>query len=201
MKRHTLGLGALTLFILSIPAANWAFQVWGAVPILLGYEAPAAALVVGFTFLARDYVHRAWGVGACLAAIAAGTALSVHFSPALALASGAAFAASELTDLTVLQKLRKKGWSRAVAASNVAGAIVDSLIFLWLAFHSLAFLPGQLMAKLVTTLIWLAGRELRGSSAKEAVEDLCLDLDLCPVHRQDAFSCRDDAETCLAGRA
>lgn len=160
-RTHTAGLTALAAFILSIPAANWAFQVWGGVPIFLGYEAPAAALVVGFTFLARDYVHRHLGLMACLGAIAAGTALSVLVNPSLALASGAAFLFSELADLAVLQKLRARGWSRAVAASNVVGALLDSLIFLSLAFGSLAFLPGQLLAKLLTTLLWLAGRELR----------------------------------------
>lgn len=165
MNRHATGAIALTLFILSIPGANWAFQTWGAVPILFGYEAPAAALVVGFTFLARDYIHAAWGVTACLAAIAVGTALSVFISPALALASGAAFLFSELADLAVLQRLREKGWSRAVTASNIVGALLDSIIFLWLAFGSLAFLPGQLMAKLVTTVLWLAGRELRHDRA------------------------------------
>lgn len=164
MKRHALGAVALAIFILSIPAANLAFQTWGFVPIVGGLEAPAAALVVGLTFLARDYVHRAWGVTACLGAIAAGTALSVFISPSLALASGAAFLFSELADLAVLAKLRRRGWSRAVAASNVVGAVLDSIIFLWLAFGSLAFIWGQLAAKLAATVIWLAVRELKTSA-------------------------------------
>lgn len=160
-----LGLISLFLFILSIPAANLAFQTWGAVPIVAGYYAPAAALVVGFTFLARDYLHRAWGWQACVAAILAGTALSVAVNPTLALASGAAFLFSELADLAVLQKLRRRGWARAVTASNIVGAVLDSVIFLTLAFGSLAFLPGQLLAKLAATVLWLAGRELRHPAA------------------------------------
>lgn len=159
--RVTFGTLALAAYILSIPAANWAFGRWHAVPIAFGYEAPAAALVVGFTFLARDYVHRLWGVWACLAAIAAGTALSVHYGADVALASGVSFVVSELADLTVLSALRRRGWGVAVTASNVVGAVLDSLLFLWLAFHSLAFLPGQLLAKAITTILWLAGRGLR----------------------------------------
>lgn len=161
MNRHLSGAIALALFIVSIPAANLAFQTWGAVPVLFGLYAPAAALVVGFTFLARDYIHKAWGAGACLAAIAAGTVLSMAISPALALASGAAFLFSELADLLILQRLQRRGWSRAVTASNIVGAVVDSVLFLLIAFGSLAFLAGQLAAKLLATLAWLAVRELR----------------------------------------
>ena len=162
MKRHALGTIALALFILSIPAANWAFQRWGVVDVAFGLQAPAAALVVGFTFLARDYVHRAWGWLACIGAIAGGTLLSFGLADQrLALASGAAFLFSELADLTVLQRLRERGWSRAVTASNIVGAVLDSIIFLWVAFGSLAFFWGQLAAKLVCTIVWLAVRELR----------------------------------------
>lgn len=174
MSKHTRGAIALALFILSIPAANWVFQRYGAVPIAFGYEAPSAALVVGFTFLARDYVHRLWGTWACVVAILAGTALSWGLAltgqPAgpitvahLAMASGVAFLFSELADLLVLQRLRRRGWSRAVAASNVVGAVVDSILFLTIAFGSLAFLPGQLLAKAMFTLVWLAARELRAA--------------------------------------
>ncbi|MBQ1166197.1 VUT family protein, partial [Streptomyces sp. A73] len=35
----------------------------------------------------------------------------------------------------------------AVTASNAVGLLADSLVFLWLAFGSLAFLPGQLVGK------------------------------------------------------
>lgn len=165
MTKHLTGATALLAFILSIPAANWAFGQWGVVPVVGGLEAPAAALVVGTAFLARDYLHRTWGVPICLAAIAAGTALSFLLAdPTIALASGAAFAVSETADLTVLARLRKRGWSRAVAASNVVAALLDSLVFLWLAFGDLTFLAGQMAAKLVVTVFWLAWRALRAPS-------------------------------------
>jgi uncharacterized PurR-regulated membrane protein YhhQ (DUF165 family) len=160
VSRRIPGLLALIVYILSIPTANWVFQQFGNVPIVAGLAAPSAALVVGFTFLARDYVHRDLGVSVVLGAIALGTALSFFISPSLALASGAAFLFSELADLFVFQRLRDRGFSRAVTASNVVSAIVDSIIFLWLAFHSLDHLAGLLAAKVAITVVWLAMREL-----------------------------------------
>lgn len=202
-RNRTTGAIALVLFIASIPLANWAFNRWGVVPIAFGYSAPAAAVVVGFTFLARDYVHRLWGVAACVAAILAGTGLSYVLANGphkIALASGAAFLFSEMADLLVLQRLRAKGWSRAVTASNLVGALVDSLIFLWIAFGSLTFLPGQLLAKLIVTLVWLAGRELRGADTAR-YREVCDAWDLCPDHMCDAAICADDEADCTAGRA
>ncbi|MGB8041506.1 MAG: VUT family protein, partial [Pseudolabrys sp.] len=36
----------------------------------------------------------------------------------------------------------------AVVASSTVGLIVDSIVFLWLAFGSLEFVPGQIIGKL-----------------------------------------------------
>jgi len=200
MKRHILGITALTLFILSIPAANWAFQLWGVVPIVGGLEAPAASLVIGAAFLARDYLHRTWGVAVCLAAIVVGTVLSFLLaSPILALASAGAFLVSETADLTVLQWLRSKGWSRAVAASNVVAALLDSLVFLWV-LDALALMPGQVAAKLGVTILWLAARELVGRDRSRYLE-VCEAWELCPAHMTDSAICRDDELDCEAGRA
>ena len=41
----------------------------------------------------------------------------------------------------------------AVVASSVIGLVVDSIIFLWLAFGSLDYLPGQVVGKLWAVLI------------------------------------------------
>jgi uncharacterized PurR-regulated membrane protein YhhQ (DUF165 family) len=43
----------------------------------------------------------------------------------------------------------------AVVLASAAAAAVDSVIFLWLAFHSLAFFDGQLIAKLSVTVLAL----------------------------------------------
>lgn len=73
-----------------------------------------------------------------------------------ALASGAAFLVSELADLAVYTPLRARSWAAAVALSNTVGAVVDSALFLWLAFGSLDFLAGQVLGKLWMTALAVA---------------------------------------------
>ena len=41
----------------------------------------------------------------------------------------------------------------AVVASSIVGLVVDSVVFLWLAFGSLAYLPGQVVGKLWAVLL------------------------------------------------
>ena len=67
---------------------------------------------------------------------------------------------SELADLGVYTPLRRKRLILAVLASGVVGAVIDSAAFLWLAFGSLAYLPGQVAGKAWATLaaavaLWL----------------------------------------------
>jgi hypothetical protein len=55
----------------------------------------------------------------------------------------------------VYEPLRKRGWLPAVVASNAVGIVVDSMLFLWLAFGSMALLNGQLVGKAWMTLLAL----------------------------------------------
>lgn len=140
-------------YIGTIVAANWAVTTYGAIPIGLDLYAPAGVLFAGLAFTLRDLLHEAAGVAWTVAAILAGTAVSVGIAgPGLALAAGAAFLASELADLAVYTPLRRRRWLTAVAASNLVGLVVDSALFLSLAFGSLAFLPGQIVGKAYMTV-------------------------------------------------
>jgi len=55
----------------------------------------------------------------------------------------------------------------AVVASSIVGLVIDSVIFLWLAFGSLEFLIGQIIGKLwmvvlaVPFVAWLRRRDER----------------------------------------
>ena len=154
MRRH--GWLFLIGYISTIFAANWAISKFGIVPVGFGLYAPAGVYFVGlaFTFrdLTQDALGRAWVVGA----IVAGAALSALVSPQFALASGLAFLLSEGADFAVYTPLREKRWLAAVAASNVVGLVFDSVLFLYLAFGSLAFLPGQIVGKAWMTLLAIA---------------------------------------------
>ena len=110
--------------------------------------APSGVLAIGAALVLRDLVQRRLGVRWALAAIAAGAFLSALVAaPALVLASVAAFVLSETADLAVFTPLQRRGLVLAVAASGAVGILVDSVLFLWLAFSSLDFLPGQVIGK------------------------------------------------------
>jgi queuosine precursor transporter len=146
----------IALYALCIVAANWLIITFGVVPVGFGLMAPAGVYAAGLVFTLRDLVHERGGSWAALIAVALGALLSALISGPLALASGAAFLVSELADMAVYAPLRLRGWLRAVAASNIVGLVVDSALFLWLAFGSLGFLAGQVVGKLWMTAIAVA---------------------------------------------
>ncbi len=160
---RAIGWAALAAFLLCVPLANWMIQHVGTVcppegpclvPVAPGLMAPSGVLTVGAALVLRDVVQRYLGTAWGVMAIAAGTALSVAIAPAfLVLASGAAFLLSELADFAVYTPLQRRGLVRAVVASSAAGLVVDSLVFLLLAFGSLQFLPGQVVGKAWAVLL------------------------------------------------
>ena len=87
------------------------------------------------------------------------------------MASAAAFLLSELADFAVYTPLQSRGLVLAVLASSVVGLLVDSVLFLWLAFGSLEFLAGQILGKFWMVLLalpvvhWIRKREMRLTSA------------------------------------
>lgn len=143
---------AVATYTGSIVAANWLTNRYGLVPVAPGLAATAGTYAAGAALLARDVVQDTAGRWMVVAAIAAGGALSwAMSSPALAVASTAAFLAAELADMAVYTPLRKQGWARAVLASNTVGAVVDTFLFLWLAGFGITttLVAGQLVGKLV----------------------------------------------------
>jgi uncharacterized PurR-regulated membrane protein YhhQ (DUF165 family) len=145
--RRLAGIGSLALFIGTVFAANWAIERYGAVPVGFGLEAPAGVYFAGLAFTFRDGVRSLLGRRWVAAAIVAGSACSAAVSPTFALASGVAFLVSETADALVYEPLRDRDWTLAVLVSNAVGLVVDSALFLWLAFRSLEFLTGQVVGK------------------------------------------------------
>lgn len=122
----------LTFAVGCVLAANWATNKWGMVPVGFGLSATAGTYAAGLSFGVRDALHEVAGRWVVLAAILTGAALSAFVSPGLALASGVAFLFSETADLCLYEPLRQRNWAGAVVASNVAGATIDTVLFLWL---------------------------------------------------------------------
>jgi queuosine precursor transporter len=143
---------ALVGYILSIFAANWSLQQFGIVPVGFGLSAPAGVLWVGLSFTLRDLAQERLSNRSIVVAIIVGAGLSLLVAPAFAVASGLAFLFAELCDFAVYTPLRQRSFLGAVALSNTAGTVVDSVVFLWLAFGSLQFIEGQIVAKTYMTI-------------------------------------------------
>lgn len=147
----------------TIPAANWLMTHVGTVcpvdgpcliPVGFGLYAPSGVLMIGAALVLRDIVQLVGGTRAGLVAIAIGGVVSWFFAPpALVLASATAFLLSELADFAVYTPLRRRQLELAVLASGIVGSIIDSIVFLWLAFGSLAFIEGQIIGKAWMTLL------------------------------------------------
>jgi len=148
----------LVLFCATIPIANWMIGHVGTVcaasgpcllPVAPGMMAPSGVLMIGIALVLRDLVQRRLGVEFGIAAILAGAAISAGIAPrSLVLASAAAFLLSEFADFAVYTPLARRRLVLAVLASSTLGLVVDSIVFLWFAFGSLEFLPGQIVGKL-----------------------------------------------------
>jgi queuosine precursor transporter len=168
----------LVLFAFTIPAANWLIGHVGTscavphgpcvVPVAPGLMAPSGVMMVGIALVLRDLVQRRLGTVPSALAILFGSGLSALLAPAsLVIASATAFLLSEFADLAVYTPLARRRLVAAVVASSLIGLIVDSIVFLWLAFGSLDFLAGQVVGKCWMVLLsipfvaWLRRRDER----------------------------------------
>ena len=135
--------------------------------------APSGVPMIGLALVLRDLVQRRLGAHWAIGAILAGAALSALLAtPALVVASGVAFLLSELVDFTIYTPLQRRRLVLAVVASGLVGLVIDSVLFLQLAFGNLDFLAGQIIGKagvvrLSIPIIWWlrAWDQRRGVSA------------------------------------
>lgn len=174
-RRRIEGAVFLVAFASTIPLANWLIGNVGTVcipdgpcliPVAPGIAAPSGVLAIGAALILRDLVQRRLGLLWSFAAIAIGAVLSFFFAPpTLVIASTLAFVLSETVDLLVYTPLQRRGLVLAATASSVVGLIIDSIVFLTLAFGSLDLLPGQILGKLwmvaaaLPVLAWIRSRD------------------------------------------
>lgn len=180
MKNKVIGYSALSGFVLSIPTANWLIHNIGTVcipdgpcliPVAPGFMSPSGVIVIGLALVLRDVVHENLGWRHALAGILAGGVLSgLVASPAFVAASIVAFTFSELADMAVYAPLRKKRLWLAVLLSGLAGSIVDSVLFLGIAFGSLDYVIGNTIGKAwmsvlaVMVILYIRGRNEKFSA-------------------------------------
>ena len=165
MSSKTQGFFYLAGFALCVPAANWLIVNVGTVcipdgpcliPVAPGLTAPSGVLMIGLALVLRDLVQRSLGLKWAISAVLFGAALSAIFAPpALVVASATAFLLSELANTAVYTPLRKKGLVLAVFASSTVGLLIDSAVFLYIAFGSLDYISGQIVGKAWMVLLAL----------------------------------------------
>ena len=154
---------AVAAYAATIPAANWMIGNVGTfcvpdgpclIPLGFGITAPSGVLMIGLALLLRDAVHETLGARWALYAIAVGAALSYLLAdPYIAIASLIAFGVSELSDFAVYSRIRERSRVLGVFASGCVGSVIDSVLFLGLAFGSLAHVDGQITGKIGVTAL------------------------------------------------
>jgi hypothetical protein len=149
-------------FAATIPAANFLIGNVGTecipngpciVPVGFGLTAPSGVLMIGAALVLRDMVHEVGGLRAVFVALLIGAILSWFLAaPALVVASVLSFVLAELADLAVYTPLRERRLALAVLLSGLVGSVIDSAVFVWLAFGSFAYVEGQILGKLWVSL-------------------------------------------------
>ena len=144
---------AIAIYALAMTAANLSISHFGP------WISPINSfLFIGLDLALRDLLHqrlKAWQMG-CLIF---GTGLMTYIlSPAvgmIAVASAVSFTAASIVDWAVFAKLTGI-WIKRANGSNIAGAVVDSIVFPTLAFGALMpqIVAMQLVAKVAGGAIW-----------------------------------------------
>src|SRR6056297_2585472 len=118
-----------------VASANWLVQypinnwlTWG-------------ALTYPVSYFITDLTNRIKGPAAARKVVWFGFALAVVLSafiagPRIALASGTAFLVSQMLDIRVFDRLRRRAWWQPPLFSSAVGSAVDTALFIALAFYA-----------------------------------------------------------------
>lgn len=141
---------AASNFLVQYPINDW--LTWG-------------ALTYPIAFLVTDLTNRRLGPVSARRVVYVGFAFAVTLSivlatPRIAMASGSAFLAAQLLDITVFNRLRQARWWLAPLTSSVLGSVLDTALFFGLAFAGtevpwITLALGDLAVKLAMALLML----------------------------------------------
>lgn len=142
------------LFIAAAATSNWMINNVGqnngpqaprTINIGWGMDAPSGVLLIGLMIAVRDALHERVGIAGTLLFILVASLISAALAPTtIAVASGVTLLAAETTDALIYQKLRAKGRIWAAISSNLVSSLLDSGLFLAVAFGLLAAREGAL---------------------------------------------------------
>lgn len=160
-----LGIGALVCYAAMPILANYMIGHVGTpipngphvIPVGFGLYAPSGVLAAAGALAFRDAAQELAGRRGAMAAILAGAAISYLIaSPAIAVASALAFLLSEALDYIIYTPLRARGrFFAAALASNTAGLVADTLVFLGVAgLLTPGLFAGQILGKLYIGLVF-----------------------------------------------
>ena len=156
MRRHDSGIDVawIATFLACIVASNWAITHLGVdhgpgaprtIPVGFGLHAPSGVVFAGALFALRDVIHERLGPVAVLVIIVASAPLTmIAASPGLAVASLVTFIVAETVDLLVYRRIRASGYAAAAIGSNLVSSLIDSALFLGLAFGAAQALNGTM---------------------------------------------------------
>lgn len=107
--------------------------------ISLGDLLTYGAFTYPVAFLITDLTNRQFGPRIARRVVAAGFLVAVIFSfgastPRIAIASGSAFLAGQLLDISIFNRLRRQTWWRAPLIASLIGSMLDTVLFFSLAF-------------------------------------------------------------------
>ncbi|BAK38280.1 hypothetical protein MLP_52660 [Microlunatus phosphovorus NM-1] len=182
----------IATFLACIVASNWAITHLGVdhgpdaprtIPVGFGLSAPSGVVFAGALFALRDVIHERLGSAAVLVIIIVSAPVTmIAASPGLAVASVVTFVVAETVDLLVYRRIRASGYATAAIASNLASSLIDSALFLGLAFGAAQALHGTLGLTLgkvgsstITVVIMLViVRRVRHPSDPVGTAPICL---------------------------
>lgn len=144
---------AAAIYALAMTLANLSIAEFGKIAIPIN-----AFLLIGLDLALRDWLHvriKAWQMAAL---IAFSGAMTYALNPAaghIAVASAVAFTAAALADWAVFARLRGS-WMMRANGSNMAGAMVDSIVFPAMAFGGLdpMIVAQMFIAKVAGGAMW-----------------------------------------------
>ncbi|MDP2732777.1 MAG: queuosine precursor transporter [Hoeflea sp.] len=113
-------------------------------------------------FLVTDLANRRFGPRTARLVVFCGFVIAVALSiwlatPRIAVASGSAFLAAQLLDVSIFDRLRNRTWWLPPLVSTIIGSSLDTLIFFGLAFSQAAGIlgPGDAFASEAAPLLGL----------------------------------------------